>query len=69
MDDHRNWTFAELAVDGETRWELTETATITALVRGGLASGQHRLEVVQPLRISYLPFPSRTSYARTVPTP
>ncbi|WP_194793313.1 C-glycoside deglycosidase beta subunit domain-containing protein [Raineyella fluvialis] len=65
----RTWTFDQLAHDGDSRWELTDTATITALVPGGLAPGEHRIEALQPLRISYLPFPSRTAYARTVTIP
>lgn len=67
--DGRTWTFAELAADGDSRWELTQTATVTALVPGGLPSGEHRLEVVEQLRISYLPFLSRTAFARTVTIP
>jgi len=65
----RSWTFEELAVDGDSRWELLDTAVITALVPGGLASGEHDLEVTEPLRISYLPFPSRTTFRRTVTIP
>lgn len=65
----RTWTFAELSRDGDARWELTEVATLTVLLPGGLSAGEHRLDVVQPLRISYLPFPARTAFARAVTIP
>lgn len=65
----RTWSFAELASDPDARWELTDTARITALVPGGLTPGEHTIQATQPLRISYLPFPSRTTFARTVHIP
>ncbi|MCV2394379.1 DUF6379 domain-containing protein [Actinotalea sp. M2MS4P-6] len=61
----RTWTFDELETDYDTRWELTDTATVTVLRPGGLR-GEHTVEAIEVLRISYLPFPSRTRCARTV---
>lgn len=63
----RTWSWDELEADGESRWEMTEPATLTVLVDGGLAPGDHTLEVSECLRISYLPFsPSRTTITKTV---
>lgn len=60
------WTFEELAVDFDTRWELTETAVVTVLVPGGLTPGAHELDVTEVLRVSYLPFPARSHLRRSV---
>ena len=65
----RTWTADELAADGDSRWELLDTATITALVAGGLPAGEHKVEITEVLRVSYLPFLSRTTYTRTVDIP
>ncbi len=62
----RTWTFEELAADGDSRWELLDKAVVTALVPGGLAPGEHTIEATEVLRVSYLPFPSRTTFVRTV---
>lgn len=63
----RTWTWPELETDYESRWEMIEPATLTVLVPGGLAPGEHTLEVSECLRISYLPFsPSRTTITKTV---
>ena len=61
----RTWTFAELEEDYDTRWELTDTATVTVQRPGGLV-GEHTIAATEVLRVSYLPFLSRTRYARTV---
>ena len=63
----RTWTWDELEVDYESRWEMRDVATVTVLVPGGLTPGEHSLEVAECLRISYLPFsPSRTTITKTV---
>ena len=62
----KTWTFAELAEDFDSRWELTETAVVTVLLPGGLTPGKHELDVTEVLRVSYLPFPARSQYHRTV---
>ena len=35
-------------------------------VPGGLAPGEHTIEATEVLRVSYLPFHSRTTFVRTV---
>lgn len=62
----RTWTFAEMAQEFDARWELTETAVLTVLLPGGLAAGEHELQVTEVLRVSYLPFLSRTQTRRRV---
>lgn len=59
-------TFAELAADFESRWELTDTAVVTVLRPGGLTPGAHDLQVTEVLRVSYLPFPARSQFRRSV---
>lgn len=62
----KTWTFDELAQDFDTRWELTETAVLTVLLPGGLTPGAHDLDVTEVLRVSYLPFPARSQFRRSV---
>ncbi len=62
----RTWTFAELAGEFDARWELTEPAVLTVLLPGGLTPGKHELDVTEVLRVSYLPFPARSQFRRTV---
>lgn len=62
----RTWTFDEMANDFDARWELTETAELTVLKPGGLSAGTHELDVTEVLRVSYLPFPARSQFHRTV---
>ena len=62
-------TFAELADVTDVRWELRTFATITALLPGGLAAGEHEIRVNLRLRVSYLPFLSENRFTRTVTIP
>ncbi|MBD3689740.1 hypothetical protein H8R18_00575 [Nanchangia anserum] len=54
-------TFAELAHVYDERWELREFATVGVAYPGGLAAGEHTLEVTQTLRVSYLPILSQNT--------
>lgn len=53
----RTWRLAELETEYEERWEMGEIATITVERPGGLGPGQHKVELLEQLRVSYLPFP------------
>ncbi len=53
----RSYTFDELAREAEERWEMTEAATLFIARPGGLRPGPHVIEVIENLRISYLPYP------------
>lgn len=59
----RQWTLDELETVYDDRWNFGEKATITVLMPGGLEKGQHRLELAERLRISYLPFVPVTRHA------
>jgi Domain of unknown function (DUF6379) len=56
----RSFTFSEMETAVNDRWEFGEVATLTIPAPGGLAPGKHQVEVLEHLRISYLPWPSVT---------
>ncbi|MFT4053611.1 MAG: DUF6379 domain-containing protein [Novosphingobium sp.] len=47
-------------------WEFGAKATISVLKPGGLAVGEHALDLREKLRISYLPFPSFCADSKTL---
>lgn len=51
-----SFMFAEMETVVNNRWEFGEVATLTVTRPGGLSEGEHDVEVVLHLRISYLPF-------------
>jgi hypothetical protein len=53
----RTFTLDEMETEYQARWEFGEVATVTVLKDGGLAPGEHKLELVEQLRVSYMPFP------------
>ena len=56
----RTWTLDEMETEYGDRWNFGEKARLVALKPGGLAPGAHRIELVERLRISYLPFTPST---------
>ncbi len=60
----RSWSLDEMESEYGDRWNFGEEALITVLWPGGLAPGQHRIEVAERLRISYLPFVPTTKFAK-----
>ena len=42
------------------RWEFGEYATVTVKKDGGLAAGSHKMNVLQHVAPSYMPFPIQT---------
>lgn len=62
----RTWTLEEMENEIEERWEMGEVATLIVQCDGGLSSGEHKVELMEQLRISYLPFPSITRDAKTL---
>lgn len=52
------YTLAEMENEGEDRWEMGEVALITVQKKGGLPKGEHKINLMVNLRISYLPFPA-----------
>jgi len=59
----------EMETAFDRRWPFGAPATITVEREGGLAPGEHSLEFSQQLRISYMPFPSINSDAKTLTIP
>ena len=59
-------TLAEMETDYQSRWEFGDVATVTVLQAGGLPPGEHRLELMEQLRVSYMPFPIAGRDAKTV---
>lgn len=60
------YTQDELEEDGVTRWEFGEKATINVRKPGGLTPGEHTIEAVQQLRLSYIPWPVRGEATKTL---
>lgn len=60
----RTWTLEQMESEIEERWEMGEVATLIVQRAGGLSSGEHKIELMEQLRISYLPFPSITRDAK-----
>jgi len=56
----------EMETAFDRRWPFGAPATITVERDGGLAPGEHSLEFSQQLRISYMPFPSINSDAKSL---
>jgi len=60
----KTWTLAELESEGDERWEMGEVATLKVKKAGGLSTGDHKIELAERLRISYLPFSPVTADAK-----
>lgn len=59
------WPIAALETEYEERWEMGEVAAVIVELPGGLARGAHRIELLEQLRVSYLPFPLIGKDAKT----
>jgi hypothetical protein len=53
----KTFTLDQLETEYQTVWEFGDVATVTVLKDGGLAPGEHQLELVEQLRVSYMPSP------------
>ncbi len=62
----RTYTLDELETEYEAVWEMGEIATVKVLLDGGLKPGEHKLELAEQLRISYMPFPVTGKDTKTV---
>ena len=54
----RTYTLDEMETVYDATWNFGEVVTVTALKPGGLKPGEHRLELMEQLRVSYMPFPT-----------
>jgi hypothetical protein len=59
-------TMDDMETAYDRRWEFGAKATISVVRPGGLAQGEHTLDLREKLRISYLPFPSFNSDSKTL---
>lgn len=50
----------------DRRWGFGEVATIAVVTGSPLSAGEHALTLTERLRVSYLPFPSLNSDAKTL---
>jgi len=62
----RSWSLAELETCYDDRWNFGEKARLVVARPGGLAPGEHRIELAERLRISYLPFVPTTRDAKVL---
>jgi hypothetical protein len=53
----KSYTLDGLETEYEAKWEMGDIATVNVELAGGLAPGTHRLELMEQLRVSYMPFP------------
>lgn len=53
----RTYTLDEMETVYDAVWNFGDVVTVTALRSGGLTPGEHRLELTEQLRVSYMPFP------------
>jgi hypothetical protein len=62
----RAYTLDEMETVYDVVWNFGEVVTVAALKAGGLAPGEHRLELSEQLRVSYMPFPVVGKDTKTV---
>ena len=62
------YSIDELADQTDKRWQWADTATLTVSKPGGLEPGMHIVEVIEEVRISYMPvIPSTMRFRRELP--
>jgi len=63
----RSYTLKQMETEYEDRWEFGEEATLTIVKPGGLAPGEHKIDFVQKVIVSYLPDPhQRREYSKSM---
>lgn len=62
----RTWTLDEMESEYGDRWNFGEKAVVGVRRAGGLTPGEHRIELAETMRISYLPFVPTTRDAKTL---
>jgi len=62
----RTYTLDELETEYKAVWEMGAVAQVKVLQEGGLKPGTHELELLEQLRISYMPFPTLGRDKKTV---
>jgi len=62
----RSYTLDELETEYNAVWEMGAIAQVKVLKDGGLKPGTHELELLEQLRISYMPFPTVGKDKKTI---
>lgn len=62
----RTWTLDQMESEYGDRWNFGEKAVVGVKRSGGLTPGDHRIELAETMRISYLPFVPTTKDAKTL---
>lgn len=62
----RTFSLDDMETEYEARWEFGDVARVSVLKEGGLPPGQHNLELMEQLRVSYMPFPIQGRDAKKV---
>lgn len=62
----RSWSLDEMETEYGDRWNFGEKARILVQKPGGLAKGDHEIQVGVRMRISYLPFVPTTTDRKTM---
>ncbi|MEJ2128507.1 MAG: DUF6379 domain-containing protein [Woeseiaceae bacterium] len=60
------WTLDEMETEYGDRWNFGEKALVSARIPGGLADGEHEIQVGVRMRVSYLPFTPTTTDRKTM---
>ena len=60
------WTLDEMETEYGDRWNFGEKARVSADLPGGLADGEHEIQVGVRMRVSYLPFVPTTTDRKTM---
>ncbi|MGD8779641.1 MAG: DUF6379 domain-containing protein [Ignavibacteria bacterium] len=61
-----SYKLKEMETEAEDRWEMGEVATISVNKDGGISVGEHKIELVLTLRISYMPFPAVSKSSKKI---
>lgn len=62
----RSWSLDEMESCFDEKWNFGEKARVIVARPGGLAPGEHHIELAERLRISYLPFVPTTRDSKTL---
>lgn len=62
----RSWSLAEMETCYDEKWNFGEKARVIVQHPGGLTPGEHRIELAERLRVSYLPFVPTTRDAKVL---
>jgi hypothetical protein len=60
------YSLKQMETEANDRWEMGEVGYISVRKDGGLAKGEHQLNLMLNLRISYLPFPAIRVSEKTI---